>query len=124
MLRLKLVLVALGLGLPSMGCCLCASPYDYCGPTYTGECGEPCLVNERMGSNLSGPMVTHALYEGEAPTDGEPSPADEQQDENQSNDQGENVEPDSYYDLEEDAETEPPAPSGRTTSKPSARRRF
>ena len=37
------------------GCAYCASPYDCCGPTFTGDRGE-CLVDERYGSILSGPM--------------------------------------------------------------------
>ena len=35
------------------GCAMCANPYDYCGPTVTGECG--CDPNApRAGSILSG----------------------------------------------------------------------
>ena len=43
-----LVLVA-----ASAGCRMCASPYDYCGPTSTGECGQGCCPNARQGSILS-----------------------------------------------------------------------
>lgn len=44
-------LMALGLLLPGLGCAMCASPYDYCGPTFTGNnCGDPCFINQRAGS--------------------------------------------------------------------------
>jgi hypothetical protein len=46
-------LVAIGLALSATGCCMCASPYDYCGPTFLGECGEPCMCHERYGSAIS-----------------------------------------------------------------------
>ena len=46
-------LMAIGLALGSTGCCMCASPYDYCGPTFQGECGEPCMCHERYGSAIS-----------------------------------------------------------------------
>ena len=39
-----------------MGCAYCASPYDYCGPTFSGGC-DNCLVDERYGSIFSGPML-------------------------------------------------------------------
>ncbi len=35
------------------GCTMCAHPYDYCGPTFTGDCGQPCAPNARAGSILS-----------------------------------------------------------------------
>lgn len=31
------------------GCTMCASPYDYCGPTFNAK-GDPCYVVERAGS--------------------------------------------------------------------------
>ena len=37
----------------SAGCRMCAHPYDYCGPTFTGECGQACMPNARAGSILS-----------------------------------------------------------------------
>ena len=43
-----LVLVA-----ATAGCRMCASPYDYCGPTSTGECGQGCCPSVRQGSILS-----------------------------------------------------------------------
>jgi len=35
------------------GCRMCAHPFDYCRPTFTGECGVGCLPNAREGSILS-----------------------------------------------------------------------
>jgi hypothetical protein len=32
---------------------MCASPYDYCGPTFTGEDCQQCVPNAREGSILS-----------------------------------------------------------------------
>jgi len=55
-----LVLVA-----TSTGCRMCASPYDECGPTFTGECGQECCPNVRRGSILS-PGVDSLQYEMEA----------------------------------------------------------
>jgi hypothetical protein len=43
------------------GCTLCCSPYDYCGPTFTGGDGQPCDPNARAGSILSGGMPARAL---------------------------------------------------------------
>ncbi len=40
------------------GCRMCAHPYDYCGPVFTGANGEPCDANVRHGSILSGGMVS------------------------------------------------------------------
>ena len=36
------------------GCAMCAGPYDYCAPTFTGQCGEECRPHVRSGSILSG----------------------------------------------------------------------
>jgi hypothetical protein len=38
----------------STGCCMCAAPYDYCAPTYTGRCGEDCRPHARVNSAFSG----------------------------------------------------------------------
>ena len=44
---------------------MCAHPYDYCGPTFTGACDEPCCPNVRAGSILSGVApVSEAAVEG------------------------------------------------------------
>ena len=44
---------------------MCASPYDYCAPTFTGQCGESCRPNARVGSILTGAteMGPHETYE-------------------------------------------------------------
>jgi hypothetical protein len=60
-------LLALGLLLPGLGCAMCASPYDYCGPTFTGnDCGDPCFVNQRAGSIFDPAPVAspHSEYGG------------------------------------------------------------
>jgi hypothetical protein len=38
------------------GCSMCDHPYDYCGPTFTGECGQTCNPLARAGSILSPPI--------------------------------------------------------------------
>jgi hypothetical protein len=38
----------------AVGCRMCASPYDDCRPTFTGQCGEDCAPMARAGSILSG----------------------------------------------------------------------
>ncbi len=56
------------------GCRMCASPYDYCGPTYgvedfedgCGEGGVGCSLTDRRGSILS----AGGHYGGEAWSDG------------------------------------------------------
>ncbi|MEE8452250.1 MAG: hypothetical protein V3R99_10060 [Thermoguttaceae bacterium] len=45
------------------GCTMCAHPHDYCGPTYTGECGTQCAPNARAGSILSEPLETFSTHE-------------------------------------------------------------
>jgi len=42
---------------------MCAHPYDYCGPTYTGECGTQCAPNARAGSILSEPLEAFSTDE-------------------------------------------------------------
>ena len=37
----------------SCGCRMCADPYDYCQPTFTGEGGQQCCPNYRAGSVLT-----------------------------------------------------------------------
>jgi hypothetical protein len=51
----------------SWGCKQCASPYDYCPPTFTGpDCGVPCDARYRAGSILSGAgEYGDVIYEGE-----------------------------------------------------------
>jgi hypothetical protein len=60
MQRIFYILVFVGLGMAS-GCRMCAHPYDYCGPTYVGQCGTVCCdPDARAGSVLSRPLDTAA----------------------------------------------------------------
>lgn len=52
--RKLLALLTLAVGTTAMGCAQCANPYDYCGPTFTGECGDQCDAQYRAGSILGG----------------------------------------------------------------------
>ena len=53
------------------GCAMCAHPFDYCGPTVTGRCGDECDHNApRAGSIMSGsvvPTLAHGEFEIAAP---------------------------------------------------------
>ena len=51
--RFLLVLTAFALAAPSIGCRLCANPYDYCGPTSIGGRFQPCEACARAGSILA-----------------------------------------------------------------------
>jgi len=53
MLRAILALSVLCLVVVASGCRMCAHPYDYCGPTFMGRCGESCDWKARSGSILS-----------------------------------------------------------------------
>ncbi|MBN2582736.1 MAG: hypothetical protein JXL80_06675 [Planctomycetes bacterium] len=53
MFRTTLAWSVVALVAVSAGCRMCASPYDDCRPTYTGDCGHGCLPNAREGSILS-----------------------------------------------------------------------
>ena len=66
---LALSMVAL---LPVMaGCRMCAHPYDYCGPTFTGECGT-CCPDARQGSRFSSLAQTDLPVETVPPVTIEP----------------------------------------------------
>jgi hypothetical protein len=54
MSRITVALVALSLFGIAAGCRICATPYDDCSPTFTGQPGEPCSATGRAGSILSG----------------------------------------------------------------------
>jgi hypothetical protein len=59
----------------SAGCTMCDGPYDYCGPLYTGECGQTCNPMARAHSVLSPtfePTVSQEII-----TEGSPTPASE-----------------------------------------------
>ena len=60
MRRVLLILALIGLT-ASAGCRICAHPYDYCGPTYVGECSDICCnPYARAGSVLSPPLRSTA----------------------------------------------------------------
>ncbi|HUT94256.1 MAG TPA: hypothetical protein VMY37_32655 [Thermoguttaceae bacterium] len=61
MSRGTLAWISLSLVVMAAGCRMCASPYDDCGPTFTGQCAEDCAPMARAGSILSGYFPpTHA----------------------------------------------------------------
>jgi len=65
MSRTWFVWILVSLVAVTAGCAMCASPYDYCAPTFTGECGKDCRPNARVGSILTGAteMGPHEMYE-------------------------------------------------------------
>ena len=80
MRRALLSVAALALLAPGAGCTTCASPYDYCGPTFSGECGDGCDFHARRGSVFAPADI--AVTTGEvmvsepaAEMYGEPTPA-------------------------------------------------
>jgi hypothetical protein len=63
MSRTVLSWIAVGIITLFSGCAMCASPYDYCGPTVTGQCGDNCDPNApRAGSIISGSMAPTMAY--------------------------------------------------------------
>jgi hypothetical protein len=62
---------AIGLTLVSAGCCMCDSPHDYCGPTFLGGCGEPCMEFERYGSAISNGHCPYHCGHGHCETCGD-----------------------------------------------------
>jgi len=63
---------------PLAGCAMCDCPYDYAGPTYTPESGEPPFGDYRAGSVLSGGGFVPApgSYDVDGANGGEPTPAE------------------------------------------------
>lgn len=62
MTHLRLALTIVCLLVMSTGCRMCASKFDYCGPTVMGGCGEECgLCAPRAGSALTG--ASQVAYE-------------------------------------------------------------
>jgi len=53
MARSAFALAVLALVISASGCRMCASPYDYCGPTFTAEACQQCMPTAREGSILS-----------------------------------------------------------------------
>lgn len=63
MSRIVLSWMAVGLVTLFSGCAMCAHPFDYCGPTVTGQCGDECDPNApRAGSILSGSVAPTMAY--------------------------------------------------------------
>lgn len=72
MTHLRLALMMVCLLAMSTGCRMCASKFDYCGPTSMGGCGEECgLCAPRSGSILTG--ASQAAYEEGAVIESEPT---------------------------------------------------
>jgi len=67
MSRGTLAWTLLSLVVMAAGCRMCASPYDRCSPTFTGQCGEDCAPMARAGSILSGYFPP--MYPDEFPPD-------------------------------------------------------
>jgi hypothetical protein len=57
------------------GCTMCDHPYDYCGPTFTGECGQTCNPLARAGSILSPPVEITTSGGTAAASEVQPAPA-------------------------------------------------
>jgi hypothetical protein len=53
MARSTFALAVLCLAAFSGGCRMCASPYDYCGPTFTADGCQQCMPDFREGSIFS-----------------------------------------------------------------------
>lgn len=53
MIRSAIVIVTACLLVAGLGCTMCQHPYDYCGPTFTGDNCVPCDPLARAGSVLS-----------------------------------------------------------------------
>ena len=76
MTHLRLALTIACLLAMSTGCRMCASKFDYCGPTVIGGCGEDCgLCTPRAGSMLTG--VGQIAYEDGAMIESGPTIAGE-----------------------------------------------
>ncbi len=72
MTHLRLALTIACLLALSTGCRMCASNFDYCGPTVMGGCGEECgLCAPRSGSILTG--ASQVAYEEGAIVESEPT---------------------------------------------------
>ncbi len=72
MTHLRLTLMIVCLLVASSGCRMCASQFDYCGPTVMGGCGEECgLCAPRAGSILTG--ASQAAYDEGHVVESEPT---------------------------------------------------
>jgi len=61
MLRLSALLVLIA-SLAATGCRYCASPYDYCGPLFTGRDCTPCDPDARAGSIFAEQLMPVPMY--------------------------------------------------------------
>ena len=77
MRRTVFALTAIILVAAATGCRMCAHPFDYCGPTFTGGNCEACNPDARAGSILSPPIQTVAEEGTVSPEEVSP-PMDEQ----------------------------------------------
>jgi hypothetical protein len=66
MSRIAVALIVLTLFGIAAGCRICATPYDHCSPTFTGQPGEPYSPTARAGSILAG-NVTPVPYAESVP---------------------------------------------------------
>jgi hypothetical protein len=65
MIRRTTLLVAAAALLATAGCRYCASPYDYCGPLFTGDGCTPCAADSRAGSIYSDQVIPVPSYGAE-----------------------------------------------------------
>jgi hypothetical protein len=77
MRRTVFALTAIVLVAAATGCRMCAHPFDYCGPTFTGgNCG-PCNPDARAGSILS-PTIPTTVGGGQVTPEEVVGPTEEQ----------------------------------------------
>lgn len=63
MLRRAVQFVLLSAVASALGCTMCASPYDDCGPVFSGGCREGCSTGVRAGSVLSQASAGEVVFE-------------------------------------------------------------
>jgi hypothetical protein len=71
MIRKNMAWVLATLVALSTGCMMYDGAYDYCGPLYTGDCGQTCNPMARAHSVLSPtfePTASHEVISEESPT--------------------------------------------------------
>jgi len=61
MLRWTALLIVVA-SLATTGCRYCASPYDYCGPLFTGRDCTPCDPDARAGSIFADQLMPVPMY--------------------------------------------------------------
>ena len=100
MRRTVFALTAIVLVAAATGCSMCAHPYDYCGPMFTGGNCEACNPDARAGSILSPPIQMMAEEGMVSPEEYGP-PMEEE------------IAPSDYFSQDS---AEPPAASNRVTA--------